>query len=452
VSAFYDDGVHGGRFYVGGAGVQVLNGAAWQSMNTGLSGTAPVYALDVLEDGLGPGGRSLYTAFSTVYRWEADHWQSLGTPSSAKVHALVMYDDRSGGGLLLHAVSGTTLYKRLSTGSWTPLGTLTVARDPNQLVQRVVVFDEDGDGPLPSSIYFCSSVSSATRAGASGVVSTASGLIRWDGQAFSAMPNTLSAAQGTLPFGGWIKCATVFDDGSGPRLYISGHAPLGGPSIVRWKSSTQMWDPVGWSGGSTNGAAYGMAQLNDSIGPIGRRLYAFTAANEAFNVVQPSSQVIAWDGVAWSAVRNLPPIPLIPAFYHAPVVAGRLGAGGVPALLVNRDGAPVGMLACPRCKGDVNLDGAMTAADRVVIASHMGMTNQFWSGGDLDGNNVVNAADLSLICPADFNCDGEANVPDVFDFINAWMASDARADHDDSGGLSVQDIFEYLNSWFAGCS
>ena len=39
----------------------------------------------------------------------------------------------------------------------------------------------------------------------------------------------------------------------------------------------------------------------------------------------------------------------------------------------------------------------------------------------------------------------------IFDFINAWFASDPRADFDGTGGLQIEDIFAYLNAWFAGC-
>jgi hypothetical protein len=54
-------------------------------------------------------------------------------------------------------------------------------------------------------------------------------------------------------------------------------------------------------------------------------------------------------------------------------------------------------------------------------------------------------------CPADFDRSGSLGVQDIFDYLNAWFAGDARADFDGVGGLSVQDIFAFLNAWFAGC-
>lgn len=53
-------------------------------------------------------------------------------------------------------------------------------------------------------------------------------------------------------------------------------------------------------------------------------------------------------------------------------------------------------------------------------------------------------------CPGDFNLDGEATVPDIFDFLAAWFAGDEAADIN-GGGLGVDDIFEFLTAWFAGC-
>jgi probable HAF family extracellular repeat protein len=55
------------------------------------------------------------------------------------------------------------------------------------------------------------------------------------------------------------------------------------------------------------------------------------------------------------------------------------------------------------------------------------------------------------ICPADFNCSSSLEVQDIFDFLNAWLASDPRANFNGAGGLNTQDIFDYLNAWFAGC-
>ncbi len=54
------------------------------------------------------------------------------------------------------------------------------------------------------------------------------------------------------------------------------------------------------------------------------------------------------------------------------------------------------------------------------------------------------------LCPADFNASGSLTPADIYDFLNAWLAADPRADFN-GYGLSAQDIFDFLGAWFAGC-
>lgn len=57
---------------------------------------------------------------------------------------------------------------------------------------------------------------------------------------------------------------------------------------------------------------------------------------------------------------------------------------------------------------------------------------------------------IPAACLPDFNSDGVLSAQDIFDFLNAWFAGDARANFT-PGILNTQDIFDYLNAWFAGC-
>ncbi len=56
-----------------------------------------------------------------------------------------------------------------------------------------------------------------------------------------------------------------------------------------------------------------------------------------------------------------------------------------------------------------------------------------------------------VLCPADFNRDGIASVPDIFAFLSAWFAQSTAADFDGDGQIAVPDIFAFLSAWFRGC-
>ncbi len=54
-------------------------------------------------------------------------------------------------------------------------------------------------------------------------------------------------------------------------------------------------------------------------------------------------------------------------------------------------------------------------------------------------------------CPADFDGSGALTVNDIFSFISAWFAGDARSDFNHAGGINTADVFDYLSAWFSGC-
>ena len=63
------------------------------------------------------------------------------------------------------------------------------------------------------------------------------------------------------------------------------------------------------------------------------------------------------------------------------------------------------------------------------------------------------AADFAAltVCPADFDCDGQVTVNDIFAFLAAWFARSPTADINHTGVPTVQDIFSFLTEWFVGC-
>lgn len=54
-----------------------------------------------------------------------------------------------------------------------------------------------------------------------------------------------------------------------------------------------------------------------------------------------------------------------------------------------------------------------------------------------------------VVCPCDWDGDGDRDVPDIFAFLGSWFAG--QADFDLSGSNDVPDIFAFLGCWFGEC-
>lgn len=127
--------------------------------------------------------------------------------------------------------------------------------------------------------------------------------------------------------------------------------------------------------------------------------------------------------------------------------------------------------------GDVDLDGDVDADDASIIT---GTPGTGWRGGDLNGDGVVNAADLAIcnanqgfrspLCPCapptacgDSNCDGAVNILDINFFVAAvqsraqwdalpntdcdfWCANDINND----GVVNILDINSFIAAIGAG--
>jgi hypothetical protein len=124
---------------------------------------------------------------------------------------------------------------------------------------------------------------------------------------------------------------------------------------------------------------------------------------------------------------------------------------------------------------DVNLDGSTNSADRTIIQNSITTAPAaqavFWGNGDLNGDGVVNAADLAIYdanaaCgPSDvagpgqvIGADGQLTADDIIVFIGWFFASDARADVAGAGQtagadgqFTADDIILFINRFFAGC-
>jgi hypothetical protein len=80
-------------------------------------------------------------------------------------------------------------------------------------------------------------------------------------------------------------------------------------------------------------------------------------------------------------------------------------------------------------------------------------------GGAVKAADAVIFVTLAVPCPGDFNNSGNVDADDLFDFLDAWFASnpsmpmdmnwDARVDVDGNNQIDADDLFTFLDIWFA---
>ena len=200
------------------------------------------------------------------------------------VRALAVFDDGSGPALyaggdfgIAGEVRATHIAKWDGT-AWSALGSGT-----NDYVYALAVYD-DGNGP---ALYVGGEFTSA-----GGV--PARRIAKWDGVSWSALGSGMEGG----PYPCRVYGLTVFDDGTGPRLYAGGSfTEAGGVPAC----GIAQWDGVGWShvGGSMTGRVNGLTVHDDGSGPA---LYAAGNFSHAGGV--PALDVAKWDGSNWSALGS----------------------------------------------------------------------------------------------------------------------------------------------------
>lgn len=123
-------------------------------------------------------------------------------------------------------------------------------------------------------------------------------IARWDGTNWSALEGQL--ADGT---NGTVRALQVFDDGTGPALYAGGQFTTAGGSAANYVAK---WDGSEWSGlkgpggNGANDIVWALSVFDDGSGPA---LYAggdFTAAGGV-----ASNSLAKWDGADWEAVEGI---------------------------------------------------------------------------------------------------------------------------------------------------
>jgi hypothetical protein len=344
---------------------------------------------------------------------------------------------------------------RWNGSSWTELGAGTDGR-----VQALL--------PLPNGDLIVGGVFS----NAGGV--PASRIARWDGLNWTTLGAGLSAGSGS-----GVETLALLPNGdviAGGRF-----SAVGVPN----SANIARWNGVAWSSmGNMESWVYALQVL-----PSGDLLAAgpFSAAGGV-----QANQVALWNGSAWSSLQGSVNDSSRYVNALALLINGDIAVGGTFEMVNGavskcfaryRFAADAPAItqhpqsASPCLGGPVSLAVAATgtqpmlyqwrrndmALDTIAHPSASTPTLSFDSVGLAEQGSydcvVANSCDSAtsleatvVICFADFNCSGFVEVPDIFAFLSAWFANDARADFDGSGlPVSVPDIFAFLSAWFAGC-
>jgi hypothetical protein len=445
----FNDGT-GSALYVGGnftaAGgisapnIAEWNGTVWSAVGGSGGGVNQfVQALAVFDDGSGSalyagGGFTAAGGASAPYiaKWNGTSWSSLSSGMNYSVFALAVFNDGSGPALYPGGWFDTAggvhapCIARWSGGSWSALG--VPGSGLSGTVDALATFDDGsgsalyaggglgtGTGGTPlshvakwngavwsplgsgvnSNVYsftvFNDGSGPALYVGgtftAAGGVS-ASSIAKWNGTSWSALGTGMGGGSG----GPVVYAICVFDDGSGAALYVAGNfATAGGvstPRIAKWNGSS--WLSIGALGTGTFGIGAAMTVFDDGTGPA---LYAGGSFTTAGGVSAPN--IAKWNGASWSAL-GAPgsgmngPVSALSVFDDGTGPALYAGgsftaAGGVSALNIAKwNGTSWSALGAPA--------GGADSFVSTLTAFNDGFGSALYAGGDF---TVVN----SIVAP-----------------------------------------------------
>lgn len=291
--ATYNDGsgefLHAAGSFLnsGGAPMKRLakwNGSTWSEVGGGVNGS--VFGLVKYNDASGPGlllTGDFTTAGETVAlriaRWNGSNWSTFGSGFNGWTTRPTVYDDGNGPVIYLGGPFAipTRFFAKWDGMAWSPIVGSESANGLSYLAVAMKVFN-DGSGP---ALFVGGDFTEASNV-------TVRSVAKWDGTSWSPLGTGISY--------GVVTAFEIFDDGSGPALYMGGYFETVDGIPV---SHIAKWNGVSWSalGSGTNDMVWGLKTFDDGSGPA---LYVggdFTVAG-GISV----GRVAKWNGSTWSAV------------------------------------------------------------------------------------------------------------------------------------------------------
>ncbi|MEX2219239.1 MAG: hypothetical protein WD749_10830 [Phycisphaerales bacterium] len=251
---------------VAAARVAKWNGSTWSALGAGVGSTPS--SVEVWDDGTGPAlyvGGSFTTPGLRLVKWTGTSWVQVGPGfGTGTVNAMTVFQNQ------LHifgtfttlgdntpVARGAVRWDGTSFSNLTPSGLGPLS--PSPATSGCMVWN---DGLTGESVFVWGSFDTA------GSV-TVNGLARWDGTAWHSVGGGATQASGA---GAWIRSATIFDDGTGPAMWIGSSAPtssgfthVGGIPAA----GIAKWNGTAWS--APNSAAidnnvFSLRQFDDGTG------------------------------------------------------------------------------------------------------------------------------------------------------------------------------------------
>jgi trimeric autotransporter adhesin len=385
--------IAGGTFTI--AGGQTVNhvaqwdGASWSALGSGLNGT--VRTMHVHNGSLYVGGH--FTEAGNVQahriaRWDGADWHALGQGFNRPALAMTVHEgELFVGGMF--SQSGQADVSRIArwdetAGQWQPVGIG---------VNRTVLALTSANDVLIAAGHF-------TEAGGT----TVGRVAMWDGDEWQPITAGFLGVIGALvPFEGRLVAAGSMQ---GYLPWISGQYSSDGENAASPTSRIRVWD---WGGEDWTVLAPQAERPNRNVLALhtqGDHLFAagkFNLANDNGPAIAVN-HIMEWTGEGWQPLGdglggmfNASANALATYDGHL-VVAGYFAtAGGQPATSI-----AMWNLASPAGPADLNGDGVVNVADLLILFDNWGTCD------DPDD------------CPADLNGDGVVNIADLLILFNSW--------------------------------
>ena len=375
----HDDGSGSGeRLFAGGSflladrttclGVAAWNGSSWTPIGSGFSnGTGGLFpanaqALAATESKSLP-ALVAAGAFVTIEEepiaylagFDGNSWSPIGGGTNDTVSAMLVHDDGSGASLIVGGAFtraggiAANSVARWDGTTWSAYGDGIEGR-----VLTLAMFDDGTGTALYAGGFFTSAEGSSV-----------SSLARWRNGQWEPMPTELVIQSGASVYAPFIHALEVFDDGSGPALYVGGTFNRAGAlpveGIAAWRDGA--WSAVGTIDSANPPSVRTLAVFDDGSGPA---LFAggdFTSLGGV-----PLERLAKWQAGAWTQV-----------------------GGGASAVVLALE--PVDLGDGPRLAVGGSFNG--TPASRIAL-----WDGSSWSSLDLGTNGNVTSI-VSIASPGD---------------------------------------------------